>query len=339
MSYPSSGNPYGGGSGYPGQQPDPYVAGYAAPYGNPQQPYGSSEYSAAPYGTEQYPNQYAPTGYPPPPSSAYPGGFQSSPGHLGPEWNYTPGGYPPIPAAGFSAGESWNWAWAQFTKRIGLLVGAPLAWSLLITIPFLLIYAVVFGLLFSAALDPSSQSGAFFAQSAGFLMMVVFGVMYLAILGAGLYMAGCQLSAHLDIADGKPVTFGTFFRARNLGGYFAAAVLVGLGVGVGFVLLIIPGLVFALFAMFAPAFAIDRGMGAIDSIKASIQLVRDNFAQVFLVFLIMAGLMFGAYVLSFITMGIGGLVSFPAAGAIVGLIQVFTYRRLTGGFIAAVPAV
>lgn len=329
MTYPSSGNPYGAGSGYPGQQPDPYAGGYTAPYGNQQQQYGA----------EQYPNQYAPNGYPPPPAPSYPGGYPTSAGYPGAEWNYGPGGYPPVPAAGFSAGESWSWAWAQFVKRFGLLVGAPLVWSLLIAIPFLLIYAVVFGLLFSAAADPSSTSSAFFAQSAGVFMMVVFGVIYLAALGGGLYMAGCQLSAHLDIADGKPVTFGTFFRARNLGGYFATALLVGLGVVVGIVLLVIPGLIFALFAMFAPAFAIDRGMGAIDSIKASVQLVRDNFAQVFLVYLIMAGLMFGAYILSFATMGIAGLVSFPAAGAVVGLLQVFTYRRLTGGFIAAASAV
>lgn len=49
-----------------------------------------------------------------------------------------------------------------------------------------------------------------------------------------------------------------------------------------------------------------------------------------MVFLITLGVAFGGFALTFITCGLGGIIAYPAAGALTGLIHVYTYRRLTG---------
>ena len=88
----------------------------------------------------------------------------------------------------------------------------------------------------------------------------------------------------------------------------------------------IPGLIVALFAIFAHPILVDRNLSPIDSLKASIEIVKANVGQVILVWLV-AGLIAAAGILA---CGVGVLVSGPVAS----LMLVYTYRRLSGGQVA-----
>lgn len=161
-------------------------------------------------------------------------------------------------------------------------------------------------------------------------------LLYAVVFAISLYVGACIVSANLDVADGKPVSFGTFFRARNFGIYIGTALLVGVGVFIGS-FLIVGGLIFGFFAQYAVFFAIDRGLGPVDALKASFQLVKDNLGQALLVFLITLAVAFACVAAAIITCGLGGIITYPTMAALTGLIHVYTYRRLTGGVITPAP--
>jgi uncharacterized membrane protein len=131
------------------------------------------------------------------------------------------------------------------------------------------------------------------------------------------------LSGCLDIADGKPVTIGSFFKPRNLGGAILAALLVAIGTWIGLILCIIPGIVFGFLAMFAIPFVVDRSLSPVGSIKASIATVRSNVGGALLSWLVqIAAILVGEFLCL-----VGLLVGFPVAL----LVLTYTYRKLSGG--------
>ena len=66
----------------------------------------------------------------------------------------------------------------------------------------------------------------------------------------GAFAQSAFLSGCLDLADGRPVTIGSFFKPRNFGMAYLAALLVGLVTWIGFSLCFVPGLVVSLFVQF-----------------------------------------------------------------------------------------
>src|SRR5262249_14690265 len=108
----------------------------------------------------------------------------------------------------------------------------------------------------------------------GAASITVMVIGYLLIFLAVVYMHAAVLSGCLDIADGNPVTIGSFFKVRNLGGVFLAAVLVAVGTLIGTILCVIPGIIFGFLAQFAIPFVIDRSLSPIESVKASIATAR-----------------------------------------------------------------
>lgn len=214
-----------------------------------------------------------------------------------------------------------------------------LVWLLAIGVPFGIGYGILLASLPSTGSGeygstPYSYESTTPSLSAGATILIV--LMYIAVLAVALYMSASLLSANLDVADGKPVSFGTFFKARSFGAYVGTALLTGLGVLLGSVLCIIPGIIFGFLAQYAPYFTVDRGLGPVDAVKASIQMVKNNLGPAILVFLITWLVGFVAQ-LGVILCGIGLLFTMPVGMALTGLIHVYTYRRLTGGLIAPAP--
>ncbi|MFD6197595.1 hypothetical protein ACFWE3_12920 [Mycobacteriaceae bacterium NPDC060252] len=327
---------------YPPQEPP--AAGDPSAYGQNQPPPG-------------YPNQ-PPPGYQPPPPPGYQPGYQSgpppgAPQYPGAQFPPPPPGYPPAgygyppqapwpPQGPFNAGESWNWAWAHVTKRFGTFVPPYIVWSLAIAVPFAIVYFVFIAAMVAATgpgtYDEDSMSYSYESSSslgAGSIVLLV--ILGIALAAVGLYMAASITTANLDVADGKPVTFGSFFRARSFGAFVGTALLVALGTVVGFILLIIPGLVFAFFAQYAVFFTVDRGLSPVDALKASFQIVKNNLGPVFLVYLITYAISFVASMATSVSCGLAGIVAVPMQLALTALIHVYTYRRLTGGVIAPAP--
>jgi uncharacterized membrane protein len=185
----------------------------------------------------------------------------------------------------------------------------------------IIVYGVLIAVVVALAAGPqiSLDSG---------VAAVVLVVVYVLVFLASAYVQMAYLSGCLDIADGKPVTVGSFFTPRNFGPGVGAALLVGLLTAIGWLLLIIPGLIFGFLAQFTIAFVIDRSLWPIDALKASIATATNNVGGALLSYLVQIAVLLVGQLLC----GLGLFVAFPVAV----LIQTYTYRLLSGG--AVVPA-
>jgi uncharacterized membrane protein len=164
----------------------------------------------------------------------------------------------------------------------------------------------------------------------GFLVLQIVAFVF------GIFVQAAFLSGALDLADGRPVSVGSFFKPRNFGKVVLAALLLALITGI-LNLLSLAGSIFALlsfvlivvftfFTLFTIAFATDRALAPIDALKASFTTVRSNVGATLLSFLVQGLLL----LVGVLACGIGIIVAAPVAL----LIQVYTYRRLSGGQVA-----
>jgi uncharacterized membrane protein len=223
-----------------------------------------------------------------------------------------------------------KWSWNKFTQNAAALIVPVLAYGAVITV-FALVAALlpmVFGQSTSTSYTNSygeTTSGVEISYGPASIAVMVVG--YVLVFIAVVIMHAGLLSGCLDIADGKPVTIGSFFKPRNLGPAFVAALLIAFGILVGSILCIIPGLIFAFLTLFALPFVIDRSLSPVESIKASIATARANIAPALLSWLVQYAVM----VVGQLLCGVGVIVALPISV----LIQVYTYRKLSGGQVVA----
>ena len=107
--------------------------------------------------------------------------------------------------------------------------------------------------------------------------------------------------------DGNKPAIGSFFQFGNVASIIIASILVGIMVGIGFVLLIIPGIVLAFLTWWTLQFVIDRNEDAITAIKSSFKAISANAGPLFL----LALALFGINVLGLIACLVGLLVTIP----------------------------
>jgi len=286
----------------------------------PQQPYGEQP----PAGQPPYPPQQPPPGQPYPPQQPY--GEQPPPGqpyppqqpYPQPGYAQQPSGAPAYgaPTAGTSVGDAFSWGWTKFTQQVGPFLLGVLAYLAVIVVVSAVLFAVVLGGTV-ASVDPDTQelrNGAGVGLVLSYLLVAAVAVLLSAFMQAGV------TRATLEVADGRRIEVGTFFRFDDFGKVVVAALLVGLGTAVGTLLFVIPGLVFAFLAQFTLFYVIDKRMAPVDAIRASFTLVSRNLGTVLLLFLAV----YAANLVGSALCGIGQLVSFP-----VGLLATtWMYRRL-----------
>jgi uncharacterized membrane protein len=328
MTYPPNQPP----GGYPPNQPPdgyppPQQGGYPPP---PQQ----GGYPPPPQ-QGGYPPPPQQGGYPPPPQQ---GGYPPPPQQGGyPQQGYPqPGGYPqsgypqqgyPGQGGAFDVGEGFSWAWNKFSKNAGALIVPTLVYGLIVAV----IYGVFYGIAIALASTPSyNDYGSGYSGSAGigfgFASIAVMIVGLLVLIVAGGAIASAYVSGLLEVANGQPVTIGSFFKPRSIGPVILATLIVGVATGIGSVLCYLPGLVVALFTMFTTYVLLDRNLSPIDAIKASIDIVKANIGPAILAYIV-AGLI-GA--VGALACGIGIIVSLPVSA----LFLVYAYRKLSGGQVA-----
>jgi uncharacterized membrane protein len=322
----------------PGNYPPPPPGGYPPPpqsgYPPPPPPGGYPPPPPGSYPPPQggYPPPPPPGGYPPPPPSQ--GGYPPPP-----QGNYPPAGYPAGPqgyypqanfgAGGYSVGEAFSWAWNKFAKNAVPLIVATLAYGLIIIVIQVLTNTL------SAAVDPGdstnymSDGGGFeFSYSidspAGVIVAFIGWLISLVVAAA---VQSAYLGGMLDIADGREVSIGSFFRPRNIGGVIIAGLIVGVITTVGFLLCVIPGLIASIMLMFTVVSLIDRNIAPLEAVKTSFNISKAHFGSVFVAWLVMVV----TVVVGALVCGVGLLVAAPVAT----LILVYTYRVLTGGQVAA----
>lgn len=325
---PDNPNAPWGGNPNPGGHPPP---GYGPPPGPPPPGYGPPGPPPG-YGPPGPPPGYGPPppGYGPPPPGY--GGPPPPPGY-GPQPGYpAPQGYPPSPGHGYDIGDAWNWAWNKFGKNAGPLIVALLVYFLVGVALAVGLYVLLGGT--SSQVINADAGPPSFPIGLNAVDFVVFeSVLFTYIT----FAHAAVLSGALDLADGRPVDIGSFFKPRHLGAVFLAALLLaaiglilnvpslydGLLTGVFSHLAI---LIFNFFAVFTIAFATDHGLNAFAALKASVTTIGSHLGSSLLFYLVFFVVLFVGALLC----GVGLIVAAPVAL----LLLVYTYRRLSGGAIA-----
>ena len=143
----------------------------------------------------------------------------------------------------------------------------------------------------------------------------------------GLILAMGLIRAALAVLDGGRPDVGMLFHTEGLLPYLVASILVGLAVGVGLILCIIPGLILGfLFAFYGYAI-VDRKTGdAIEAMKISWNLTSKNIGPLILLFI----LAFLINLVGALLCGVGLLFTYPITAVAIA----YAWRTLTGGRIA-----
>ncbi len=109
-----------------------------------------------------------------------------------------------------------------------------------------------------------------------------------------------------------------------------ASLLVGIIVSIGFVLLVIPGIVLAFFLMFTFVALMLNESNPLQAIGRSFQVVKQHFASVFVFFLVLIAL---GVLVSILNMVIGLI---PVLGSILAVILGSVYATFVSVFVVAV---
>lgn len=236
------------------------------------------------------PNVPPPPGGTPPPPGGMPPGPPPPPGGMPP--SPPPpggfgggGGYTPPPAQPYGGGSGGqmpqlevgaaiSYGWKKFTENVGAFV-------------ILMIAVFVASVVISLVQNFLTPSDGGFIRWVWTLLIGVVGYVLISIVQAGVWRAG------LGVTRGKAPEVSQLTETTNIGPYILTSIVVGLVGAVGLVLCIIPGIIWFFLTAYAPLLALDKGMSPGDAIKTSIDWVKGNAGQVFLVLLV-AGLVYFA---------------------------------------------
>ncbi len=282
----------------------------------------------------------APTPAPPPPDdgAAPP---PPPPGYAAPPPGYGAAPPPPPPPAGapnlgaadrpFAVGEAFNWGWAKFQLNAGSIIVAALIYIVALIIVEVVVYVILGGLLINktATVSIDQTTGQISTSSgAGLIAILLFAALsvFVAVL-LGAIIQAAIIHGALEIANGKKVEIGDFFKFEQLGTIIPAAIIVAAATAVGAFLCYVPALIVAFFTPFYLFFIIDKNLGAWESIKASISLVSQNIGS--MVVLIIGVIL--AYIVGAILCGIGLIVTMPVAL----LALTFGFRKFQNEAVAA----
>jgi uncharacterized membrane protein len=126
----------------------------------------------------------------------------------------------------------------------------------------------------------------------------------------------------LKIYDGDKPEFTEIFKSYALfWKYLGLTILLVLSVGLGLVLLIIPGIYIALRLSFSSLILVDTNIGIIDSMKESWRITKDHISKLFLFWITIALINIAGVIL----FGIGLVASVPISL----FASIYVYRELT----------
>ncbi|MDB5099807.1 MAG: hypothetical protein JWM80_4228 [Cyanobacteria bacterium RYN_339] len=113
-------------------------------------------------------------------------------------------------------------------------------------------------------------------------------------------MAG-YMSMALAVHDGRPAAIGDLFKPQpTLGNMLAVQFITSVAIIIGFIFLIIPGLIAAVLLGFAPLLVLEQNMAPMDALKRSVDISKPLLGTL-IVFAIVASIVnfIGALLLGF----------------------------------------
>lgn len=263
----------------------------------PQDPYGQ------PPQTPQTPPDYGQTP-PPAPNYGQPAGAPYGEAPAGqPPYGQTPYGQAPGGVATFSVVEAFGYGWKKFAANLGPIILATLA----------MIVAIVIVRILEFILSGDSTIMALVFSIVGFLVQIV--------------AQAAIVKGSLDITRGKPLSVGSMVEDIDWAQVIVASLIISVAMGIGLLLLVLPGIAVFFLTSFTTYFIIDKKMGAIDALKASVSFVIANIGSLILLFLASIA----AYIVGAILCGVRLLVAIP----VVVIATSYAYRTLNGEQVAA----
>jgi uncharacterized membrane protein len=213
------------------------------------------------------------------------------------------GGWQSSSPANFALGDALSYGWNAYWKNVG---------------PMLLIAVVVFAIQIAfSALGDATDSVA---------LQVIFQLIGTLV---SLLITLGWLRVSLEITNGAKPELGDVFKANGYGPFILASILFYLGVVIGFILLIIPGIIFiATFGFYG--FVIAQrgdGVGVLESLQRSHEITRGHRWQ-----------LFGMAIVLFLVNLVGLLACIVGVVFTAGITLIawaYLYRALSGERVAA----
>lgn len=280
------------------------------PEGQPDQPGTGGDQGGYPSYPSYPTGDSDPTGGHPPQGNDHPssGGYGSTPPSSG-AGGYGGGGYGGGAPPQFSVGQAISYGWSTFKRNWTSWVGVALI--------FFVIQAVVQGI--ATGLGDRASYGASFGIGSIFFALV-------AQVASWLIQAAMTRGA-LEETEGRKPGIGQFFQWQNPTNVIVACLLVGVLTGIGLVLFLLPGIIFAFFAWYTLWFVIDDDQSPFTALQSSFSLVGKNFGPLLLLALACIGINIVGAILCLV----GLLVTIPLTTIAAG----FAFKYLTGKPIAA----
>jgi uncharacterized membrane protein len=251
---------------------------------------------------------------PPPPEGSYPppppeGSYPPPPPPPGAP---APGGYGGGPSP-YSAPDAIGYGWRKFKENAGAMVLATL-----------LVVAVTIALaVISESIAPSpsmvAYDGSFEFDGSGLVASVIVQT----IIGAAGYFFFAMLTmGAIQVVDGKKFEIGAAFAPLKFPKLFVTGIVLSIASTIGFMLCILPGLIFTIFSYFTIFYVIDKDESPFQAIRSSFKLVSDNLGQALLSGLLVVLVILGGALLC--------LVGLLAAIPVVTIAGAYAYRRFQG---------
>jgi len=249
-----------------------------------------------------------PGGYPPPPGyGAGEGGYPPPPGYGADAFSAPgfggPGGTPQL-----TVGDALGYSWNKFKANAGIWIG-------------IVLIAAVIEVALSLIFNTGNTSGDF---SSAFTVWGIFGTIVTTVVGYLIQAA--MIRGALHEVDGNKPAIGSFFQFNNVGAIILASVIVGVLSAIGFVLLIIPGLIIVFLTWWTLQFVIDQNQDAITAIKSSFSAISQNVGALLLLALALVGI----NIVGALLCGLGLLVTIP----LTVIASTYAYRVVVRGPIA-----
>jgi len=191
---------------------------------------------------------------------------------------------------GFTTGSALRFGWETFKKRPWFFVGSA------------------FVILLASGLSSGLTSGIDAALTGSPEEPSIIGTVINFALGTVISMGATAfyLAAH-DNPD--TVDLSTLWHPRPFWKYLGASILLTLAIAIGFLLLIVPGIIFGLMFMFTTFIVIEREFGPIDAMNESHRITRGHKWQLFGFVLVLLLI----NVLGVLALVVGLLVSIPVS--------------------------
>jgi uncharacterized membrane protein len=201
-------------------------------------------------------------------------------------------------SASFSIKESFEFGWKTFKARPWIFVKAGLAVALI---------GAVFNLVSSGLGELGKITGGpLFILIAILSLAVSLASIYVSLTVNNMGTISFYLKAHDDVSS---VTLRDLYRPHPFWRFLLSVLMVTVIVIIGFILLIIPGIIAVLALSFTTYLVLTRDIKAADAIKESLRLTNGNRWKLFL--FILASLLVN--IVGFIALFIGLFVTIPVS--------------------------